>query len=361
MAEPISAPILRRADYRLSEEEQALAEAFSAFFERSCPSERVRAAEPWGFDAALWAELAPMRPVAMGLPESLGGDGAGLVELVLVTEPFGRSVAPVPLVEAAVAARLLAAVATAAPGGPADAWVNQVIDEHKVVTLALQPGGGPQLVPAGAVADAVVGLLGDELVLGVCPAERAARRPRNHGFAPIAWCDLSDPECSFRPLWSGPSARAAFERAVREWKLLMASALIGMAQATLDIGVEHARSRVAFGAPIGSFQAVSHALADVAMAVETGRRLVRKGAWYAAHEPDEDVHRVLMAYRYATQTAMTAATVGVHVLGGVGFTVESDPQLYFRRVKGWTLVAGDPKAALSDIADALFGPVAIAK
>ena len=54
---------------------------------------------------------------------------------------------------------------------------------------------------------------------------------------------------------------------------------------------------------------------------------------------------------------MRAATVGVHVLGGVGFTVESDQQLYFRRVKGWTLVAGDAKAALMEVAEEMFGPV----
>jgi alkylation response protein AidB-like acyl-CoA dehydrogenase len=158
-------------------------------------------------------------------------------------------------------------------------------------------------------------------------------------------------------LASGSDARDSFDTARREWQLLTSAALVGMARATLDIGVEHARSRVAFGAPIGTYQAVSHSLADVAIAIDTARRLVHKAAWYADFDPAAERRLVPMAYLYSEETAMQAATVGVHVLGGVGFTVESDQQVYFRRVKGWSLVAGDPKATLADIADATFGPV----
>jgi len=62
-----------------------------------------------------------------------------------------------------------------------------------------------------------------------------------------------------------------------------------------------------------------------------------------------------MAYHFAEHTAVHGTTVAVHTLGGVGFTVESDVQLYFRRAKGWTLVAGDPQAVLDEIADAMYG------
>jgi alkylation response protein AidB-like acyl-CoA dehydrogenase len=179
----------------------------------------------------------------------------------------------------------------------------------------------------------------------------------NQGYAPIAWSDLSVAGADRILLASGTDARQSFETAQREWKLLMAAALVGMARAALDIGVDHARSRVAFGAPIGTYQAVSHSLADIAIAVDTAGRLVHKAAWYGDFEPDAERQLVPMAYLYAEESAMQAATVGVHVLGGVGFTVESDQQMYFRRVKGWTLVAGDPKATLSEIADATFGPV----
>jgi alkylation response protein AidB-like acyl-CoA dehydrogenase len=333
----------------LTDEQVALRDAFAVFFERECPSGRVRAAEPSGFDADLWDRLIAMRAVVMGVPEEAGGDGAGLLELSLLSEEFGRRVAPVPLVEAVVAARLLAR-STPSPsprpaGSPGD----------RLVTLALHPGPGPQLVPAAAVADAVVGLHHDELVLTALSPRPAL--VANQGYAPIAWWDLGANSSDRVVIGSGRAGLTWYEQARREWKLLMAAALVGMARATLDIGVEHARSRVAFDAPIGAFQAVSHALADVAMALETARRLVHKAAWYADGEPDTNRQLIPMAYLYAEQSAMRAATVGVHVLGGVGFTVESDQQLYFRRVKGWTLVAGDAKAALTEVAEETFGPV----
>jgi alkylation response protein AidB-like acyl-CoA dehydrogenase len=349
-------PAPRQADYRLDEEQEALRDAFATFFERECPSDRVRAAEPGGYDPELWKRLVDMRAVAMGLPEAAGGDGAGLVELSLVAEEFGRRVAPVPLVEALVSARLLARM----PKLPE--WAAGAASGDRLVTMALHPGPGLQLVPAAAVAEAVVYLAHDELVLA--PLDPRPDPVANQGYSPLAWWNLgtvgqdTTVGRDTTVIASGPDAAAAFEQARREWKLLMAAVLVGMARATMDIGVEHARSRVAFGAPIGTFQAVSHALADVAMAVDTARRLVHKAAWFAEHEPGTNRQLVPMAYIYAAQSAMQAATVGVHVLGGVGFSVESDQQLYFRRVKGWTLVAGDPKATLAEIAEVIFRPSA---
>jgi hypothetical protein len=217
--------------------------------------------------------------------------------------------------------------------------------------VALQPGAGPQLVPAAAVANAVIGLVGDDLVLTT--SAEPPLRPANQGYAPVAWWDAGAATDTAQ-LVTGARAVGVYDRARREWKVLTAAALVGMADAVLEIGVEHARSRAAFGAPIGTYQAVSHALADVAMGVETARRLVGKASWFAEHEPGSERQLVPMAYLYAEETAMRAATVGVHVLGGVGFTVESDAQLYFRRVKGWTLPAGDPASELAGVADEIF-------
>jgi alkylation response protein AidB-like acyl-CoA dehydrogenase len=342
--------VLRQADYSLTEDQEALRDTFVSFFERECPTTRVRDAEPGGFDADLWKRLAEMRAVAMGVPEPAGGDGAGLEELGLVAEQVGHRLAPVPLIEAVVAARAVAAAGiTGSDHGLADA-----VEGAAILALALHPGGGAQLVPAGAVAQGVVGLVGDDLVLARCTTPPA--QPANQGYAPIAWWNLGDGAIERVTLASGEKAQLMYERACREWKLLTASALIGMGQAVLDIGVEHAKSRVAFGAPIGTFQAVSHSLADVAMAVDSGRRLLAKAIWFQEHEPDSDRYLVPMAYLYAQEAAMEAATVGVHVLGGVGFTVESDAPLYFRRVKGWSLLTGDPQSELGELADQLFGP-----
>jgi alkylation response protein AidB-like acyl-CoA dehydrogenase len=344
---------LRRAEFSLEDEQRALRDAFRAFFTRECPSERVRAAEPTGFDAELWRQLVEMRAVAMGVPEANGGDDAGLVELALVAEEVGRAVAPVPFIEAAVVARLLARC-----GAPAESWCRDALDGTKLVTLALRPvrTGDRQLVPAGAVADAVVALVDGDLVVvtGSTPLTHVA----NHGFAPLGRLDLDDAGAKITSIASGQAAADAFDAAVDEWRLLMAAAQVGMATTALALAVDFATNREAFGVPIATFQAMSHPLAERYIGIVGARRLVWKAAWFADHEPGTNRQLIPMAFRYAGRVAMDTATTGVHTQGGLGFTVESDMQLYFRRAKGWANVLGDPRHELQVIADEIYGPTA---
>ena len=99
---------LRYADYSLSSDQEAVRDAFAEFFRNECPSERVRAAEPLGYDEKLWRQLADRGAASMGLRES-GGDGAALV-----AEEAGAALAPVPFIEHVAASRALAG----APGAP---------------------------------------------------------------------------------------------------------------------------------------------------------------------------------------------------------------------------------------------------
>ena len=340
---------LRHADYRLSDDHEAVRDAFTAFFDAECSPERVRDAEPNGFDADLWKQLGEMRVVAMGVPEAAGGDGAGCVDLVLLTQQWGRHLAPVPAAETITAARLLARID---PGSP---WLARAIDGSALVTFAHQVArsGPPQLVVAAPVADAVVGMVGDELVV-VELSERPKQVP-NQGHLPLGWIDLAADAARTTVVASGAEAQAAHATAGRDWRLMMAGALVGMTEGALEIAVQHANDRIAFGVPIGSFQAVAHPLVDVAMNVATAQRITLKAAWWADTDPDAQRHLIPMAYLHAEEAAVHGATVGVHTLGGVGFTVESDEQLYFRRAKGWTLVAGDPQRELDEIASALWG------
>ena len=169
---------------------------------------------------------------------------AGLVDLAVVAEAAGRHLAPVPIVEALVATRVLG------------------VDAGTVATIALRPGA--RLVPAGAVADVVVALDGDELVAVRSRPPGAA--PANLGSAPVADRDLDSGERTV--VARGPEAHERFERALDEWRVLTAAALVGLAQGALDIGVAYVKERHQFGVPIGSFQSVQHRLADVATAVD---------------------------------------------------------------------------------------------
>jgi alkylation response protein AidB-like acyl-CoA dehydrogenase len=209
----------------MSEPDEVLRDTCRAFFANESPPSRVRAAEdatPRGFDAALWAKAA-----ALGVP-GLVRDGASRHDLAIIAEESGRVLAPIPLVESLVAARLLMACDTDPPDG--------------LVTVAVRPAeqGLARLVPAGAIAEAVLALDGDELVLarGVRPAAVPVL-----GGAPVADRRLDDRTVLAR----GADARAAFARAVDEWRLLTASALVGLAAGALDLGVAYAKARRQFG------------------------------------------------------------------------------------------------------------------
>ena len=340
--------VLRRSDYSLSDEQQALRDAFRLFFEKHCSSERVREAEPLGWDAALWSQIGDLRPVAMGVPVERGGDGAGLVELALVAEEFGRRAAPLPLVEAMVAARLLAALEAQQESATA---ARERLLEGAVVSVAVGSDAdrtGRRLVPGGAVAGSVLGLHGERLVMA--SAEVPPPHVPNLASAPLAWWDLADGAT----LATGEPALMFFARAQQEWRVLTAAALVGIGQTALDLAAEYAKERVAFGVPIGSFQSVAHPLADVLIGIESARRLTHKAAWFLDHEADHVGPLASMAFVHAAEAAERAGTVGVHTQGGFGFTLESDEQLFYRRAKGWALIGGDRRAELQQIAEGVI-------
>jgi alkylation response protein AidB-like acyl-CoA dehydrogenase len=336
-------------DLSLSAEQEQLVEAFRAFLIKESPPARVRDAEErGGFDRELWDAVGALGGPGMGVDAAAGGGGAGLLDLELVAERLGAALAPVPMVESWVAARLLARC-----GAQLDALLAE---PPEVATLALVParGGIARLVPAGAVATVVVGMDDGDLVV---VQDAAPERPRVHnlGGAPLADRSLRV-EVRTR-LDTGDAAAAAHEHAVDEWRVLTAGALVGLAGAALELGVEYAKERHQFGVPIGSFQAVAHRLADVATMVDGARLLSREAAW-AADEDEADASALArMAFQFATRAAQQTTAAALHVHGGYGFTIEYDVQLFHRRAKAWSLALGDPRRQTFELADALFGPV----
>jgi alkylation response protein AidB-like acyl-CoA dehydrogenase len=309
----------------VSDDDAALRAAFRAFFDREVPTERVRraeAAEPPGFDPDLWAQAQ-----ALGVPD-LAAD-ATVPQLLTIAEAAGRRLAPIPVVETFAAARLLARVAVESAG---------------MVTLAVRPtrDGVATLVPGGAVADAVVALEGDELVLA--RQGRIGPAAATLGAAPLASWRTDDRTV----LGRGPDAVAAFDRAVDEWRLLTAAALVGLARRALELGVDYARSRHQFGVPIGSFQAIQHRLADVATALDAAGALVARAA-----EGPADARFVAAAFLAASRAARDTTAASLHVHGGYGFMLEYDIQLYFRRASAWPLALGDPADELGRLAGLL--------
>jgi alkylation response protein AidB-like acyl-CoA dehydrogenase len=141
------------------------------------------------------------------------------------------------------------------------------------------------------------------------------------------------------------------------WLTLTAAALTGAAARAVELGVDYAKQRHAFGSLIGSFQAVSHPLADSATAVDGARLLTFEAACAFADEPARVTELAAMAFAFAYETARDATSRSLHIHGGYGFGMEGDIQLYYRRVRGWAMLFGDAGVALDRVADARYGAV----
>jgi alkylation response protein AidB-like acyl-CoA dehydrogenase len=324
----------------LTSDQEAVRELFASLFAKESSTERVRAAEPLGFDADLWAHLTQTGAFGIALPEEVGGGGAGLLELALVAEEVGRRLAPVPFAESTAAVRLLAAA------GAGD-LLRQALDGSSVVSMATSAGPvDGQLLVDGAVADIVVGLDGEALVAVGRPTD-VVHQP-NLGSMPLArWRASSVLEVLDR----GERALRSFAVALDEVRVLRAAALVGLAAEAISIGATYARDRQAFGIPIGTYQAVAHPLADALVAADGAQLLVWKACW--AHDTGTKSAPKLsaMAFAFAAEAAFAAAQHSLHIHGGYGFTEEYDIQLYYRRAKAWATAFTDPRRELLVVAD----------
>ncbi|HVW81580.1 MAG TPA: acyl-CoA dehydrogenase family protein [Mycobacteriales bacterium] len=329
-------------DVNPSAEQRQLVDAFAALYADASPPEAVRACEPLGHSPELWRRLLDMGAVEMALPESAGGGGATLLDLALVAEQHGRYVAPAPLVEAQVAARLLAAL-----GEPAADVVGEIHD-GRLVTLAVRRprGDQAQLVPAGAVADAVIVARGEDLVL--VETEGRASAVATLGCQPVADVSVAATD---RVLASGPAALSAYQTATDEWRVLTAAALTGLAARALEIGVSYVLERKAFDRTLGSFQGVAHPLADRASEVDGSELLVHEAAWAQDEEPARFAELAAMALGFAAETARDTSYYALHFHGGYGFMLEYPIQLYYRRARSWAAVLESPQASFRRVAD----------
>ncbi|WP_072801651.1 acyl-CoA dehydrogenase [Rhodococcoides yunnanense] len=316
-------------DLRLTEDEQSVKDSFATLFEKEANRARGREKADEAFDSDLWKLLASLDTIGI----ATANDGGGAVVFALVAMELGRHVAAVPLIEAAVVARVLASFPEAA------ALAAEVTSGGKIATLATNPvvGGVAHQVVAGAVADVVVALDGEELVAVVSAPTTSARG--DLGFLAVADRPLAGERLV---LARGEQAQAAFADAVHLWRIGVAAALVGLGSRAVRIGVDYAKDRYQFGVPIGTFQAVQHGLADVATGVEGAELLVLEAAWSADQQRPEWTLLATMAFAQAAETAQAAASASLHYHGGYGVALEYEIHRYVRRAKGWTLAGGDP-------------------
>jgi len=331
----------------LSEEQQLLVDSFSRMFAGLGGSTRARERFAPRLDRELLGKLGESGALALRSSRSEMGP-VSLFEAMLLLEQAGRALASAPLAETIVVGRLLGD----AQGDAASRWFEKLANGTGVASLALFDAAvhSNQLVQFGADADMVVALDGERLGLfagGLTPVAQ------DHGDYRLARFDPRNAEL-LAELGRGDAAALLHAVAVEEWKLLVAAELCGMAAASLDLAVDYAKERHAFGRPIGSFQAVAHPLADRAVDLEGARLLTWWAAWQAARNADDAAAAASMAFYWSATTADQATRRALHTFGGYGLSREHDAQLFFRRAKARALLLGDPGNELARVTERLF-------
>ena len=302
-----------------TDDQEALVASLRTLLARGLPMERVRA----GFDRAMHDQLA-----AAGV-FSLRADGFGWADAALVFEELGRALVPGPIV-----------------------WTH----------LAHGLPGVPQGVPVGGTERAAPGTLipafGEALLLlgpdgvAVAPAAAVRAEPVPRPLDPLT--PVVRLEAIERADPVGDAALAAELR--RGGALLVAATCVGIAAASQDLAVAHAQAREQFGRPVGSFQAVKHLCADMAVRTECARA----ATWAAACTLDgggDDPQRAVSAAKVtAGRAAVANGRAALQVHGGMGFTWEVDVHLYLRRA--WVLdrVFGTVDEHAAAVGAALAGP-----
>ncbi len=320
------------------------------------------------YDRALWTKVAELGWLGVALPESCGGLGLGAGTMCVIAEELGRALAPLPVASSI----WLAAEALLQAGDEAQQreWLPALAAGERIATLAAAEGvvgvsatarvgcrvaggrltGFKMPVPDGMVAD-----------WAVVSARTAVDRGEATGLFLV---DLAGPGVVRRPLQSldptRPQARLDFaaapalalgqpeegapalRRVLDRAAVLVAFEQVGGADAALQMSVDYARMRHAFGRPIGSFQAIKHKLADMYVK----NQLARSNAWYAAWALDaspDDLPLAASAARLAASEAFEfAAKETIQTHGGIGATWEADMHLFYRRAKALMLGLDSP-------------------
>jgi alkylation response protein AidB-like acyl-CoA dehydrogenase len=307
-------------DFELSDDQQALRDAARDLLDDHASPARVRAVvdQRATHDDKLWAAMGEQGWLVLEQPASAGGLDLGFVEVAVLLEELGRHAAPVPF-----ASTILALAALRGTE-----WEDRLAN-GAVGAVAWSDGSDRLLVPYAPLADVAVVVDDDSIVVhDLTSGERPRAEPAMDVTRCIGWLATDRPGATRLD-----ADTAAATTLVDRGAVAVAAEALGGAAAVLDMTVEHAKTRVQFGQPIGSFQAVKHRCADMLVAVEGMRSTTYHAAWsIAAGDPDASV-AASTAKTWSGDAARRVMASGLQVHGGIGFTWEHDLHLHLKRAQ----------------------------
>lgn len=368
-------------DVLLSEEELVIQELLRDFFSNESTPELVRAAEGAveRYSRGLWKIAADLGWLGISIPEAHGGQGLPLSYLGLMLEEAGRALAPLPLHGHAVVATVLQRHAA---GAPLEV-LPKLADGSVLASFAFQPESGVWDIGAlgltgrrdgdGFVLDGAVSFVdnfrnadvvlvafaieGEEEV-GLALLDSSADGVSSYALSPMA--KDSQSHVSFdavripaEALVAPDAGKAALRELMDFASAFYVSLMAGAAGQAMNFAVEYSKERVAFGQPIGAFQAIQHMAADMVNAVDGSQLLVREAMWRLDSGLSSTIE-IAQAKAFASEKCVAVCRSAQQVHGGIGFIDEFDLQLWYRRVGSWSMRGGTAREHRARVAAALL-------
>ena len=355
--------------FEVTEEQEEFRQALRRFFQQKSQTTEVRRlmATDEGYDPAVWKQMAEQLGLqSLTIPEQFGGSGFSYVELIVVLEEMGASLLCAPFFSTvALGAN---AILTSGDQSAQEYLLPGIASGETIATLAFTEDSGrwdaEGITLAAAKAEDgwvlnghksfvldghVAGLV---LVVGRTPAGLSLFGVKGDADGltrtPLATMDQTRKQARLEfadtPAWLigvDGGAEPGLSKTLDLAAVALAAEQVGGAQRCLDSSVEYAKTRIQFGRPIGSFQALKHRMADLLLEVESLRSAVNYAAAAVADGSTEVPVVASLVKAYASETYFHVAAENIQIHGGIGFTWEHDAHLYFKRAKSSELLFGD--------------------
>lgn len=361
-------------DLDLSEDQKMLRTAARDFLEKECTKQFVREMEQdeKGYSPDLWFKMAQLGWTGLPFPESYGGGGGSFLDLVVLLEEMGRACLPGPFLSTVVLGGL---TILAAGSEEQKQQFLPAIAQGQIVTLALTESDGSY--EAGSIQTKAVLDKDDYVISGtklfvpdahvadylLCVARTGVGSSGDAGLSVFVvdaksqgiGCTVlstiaGDKQCEviFERV-RVPAASilgvvdegwSVIEKTLRYAAVSKCAEMVGAGEEVLEMSVAYAKERVQFDRPIGSFQAIQHHCANMRIDVDGMRYLTYEAAWLLSEGLPAD-QEVSMAKAWVSEAIRRVTRLGHQIHGGVGYIIDHDMQLYFRRGEAAKVLFGD--------------------
>jgi alkylation response protein AidB-like acyl-CoA dehydrogenase len=318
-------------NFDFTDDQQAIKRTANELLAARFKPERMRElAKAERYDDDAWREMSELGWAGIFIDEDHGGQGLGIVELVILMEELGYALAPVPFLSNAAAGLALQFAGTPEQR---ERWLPGIASGEARGTVGLLSNGEARLVPDADGADVIVVFTG----AGAFAVERSA--------ADVEPIETMDPTRRFARVRADGGDPLVGDGGDAPYRIATAVAaeLTGVGQRAMEMALDYARERKQFGRPIGSYQAVSHRCAQMLLEVEGSRSAAYYAGWCADAEPESLPAAASGAKAYSSDAGWRVCGSSLQVHGGIGFTWEHDLHFFLKRAKTNAMLFGSAR------------------